>query len=88
MSKFANKVALVTGGSRGIGAAIAKRLASDGASVAITCAKDVSAASAAVKAIEREGGKLSRSKRTLPTPRQSKVRSKRPSRPSAALMCW
>ena len=40
MSKLAKKVALVTGGSRGIGAAIAKRLANDGASVAITYAKD------------------------------------------------
>jgi 3-oxoacyl-[acyl-carrier protein] reductase len=57
MSKLSGKVAVVTGGSRGIGAAIAKRLASDGASVAITYAKDSSAASAVVKAIESQGGK-------------------------------
>src|ERR1700719_2779246 len=54
---LAGKVAVVTGGSRGIGAAIAKRLAVDGASVAFTYAKGADAAASVVKEIERSGGK-------------------------------
>ena len=44
------------GGSRGIGAAIAKRLAADGAKVAITYTKGANAAAAVVADIERSGG--------------------------------
>jgi 3-oxoacyl-[acyl-carrier protein] reductase len=55
--KLEGKIALVTGGSRGIGAGIAKRLAAEGASVAITYTKGADAAAAVVREIERAGGK-------------------------------
>ena len=55
--KLEGKIALITGGSRGIGAGIAKRLAADGAHVAVTYTRGADAATAVVKEIERAGGK-------------------------------
>ncbi|MEG4589966.1 3-oxoacyl-ACP reductase family protein [Microcoleus sp. MOSTC5] len=54
---LAGKVALVTGGSRGLGAAIAKRLAHDGAAVALTYTSSPQKAEEVVRDIEAAGGK-------------------------------
>jgi 3-oxoacyl-[acyl-carrier protein] reductase len=53
---LAGRVALVTGGSRSIGAAIARRLAADGAAVALTYSASADAAQAVVRDIEAAGG--------------------------------
>ncbi len=56
MSKDTNKVAIVTGASRGIGAAIAERLAKDGFTVVINYAGKAAEAEALVARIEAAGG--------------------------------
>jgi 3-oxoacyl-[acyl-carrier protein] reductase len=57
LKPLAGKTALVTGGSRSIGASIAKRLAADGATVALTYSTSPEKASKVVAEIEVEGGK-------------------------------
>jgi short chain dehydrogenase len=57
MGTLTGKVALVTGGSRSIGAAIVKRLAADGAAVALTYSASPDKADEVVRAIEAADGK-------------------------------
>ena len=57
MGELAGKVALVTGGSRGIGAAIVRRLARDGAAVAFTYVTAADNAQAIAKHIDADGGR-------------------------------
>lgn len=57
MSALAGRTALVTGGSRGVGRAIAVRLAADGAAVAVNYRRDAGAAEEVVAEIEKAGGR-------------------------------
>lgn len=57
MNQDTNKAAIVTGGSRGIGAAIAQRLAVDGFAVTVNYAGNAKAAGEVVGAIEKAGGR-------------------------------
>ncbi|MBD0293891.1 MAG: SDR family NAD(P)-dependent oxidoreductase, partial [Flavisolibacter sp.] len=57
MSKLANKVAVVTGASKGIGAAIATHFAAEGAKVVVNYASSKEGADKVVKAITDNGGR-------------------------------
>ncbi|MBV2156682.1 SDR family oxidoreductase [Kitasatospora sp. SUK 42] len=71
--RFAGKVAVVTGGSRGIGAAVAARLAAEGAAVAIGYRSKQQEADALVAALAADGGRALALRADVADPEQTRA---------------
>ncbi|KAG8526099.1 uncharacterized protein KY384_000092 [Bacidia gigantensis] len=70
MGNLSGQTAIITGGSRGIGATIAKRLAADGANIAVNFSRNAEAAAQIVAEIERAGGSAEAVQGNLSDPAQ------------------
>lgn len=77
MRELDGKVALVTGGSRGIGAAIATRLADDGADVALTYQRAEGKAHGVVNEVKKAGRRALAIEANSADPKQSSTPSSR-----------
>ena len=78
MTDLAGKVAIATGGSRGIGAAIVRRLARDGAAVALTYVAAADKAKVVAKQIDADGGRVLVIRADTADPGAMSPRSNRP----------
>jgi len=73
MAKLTGKVAIVSGSSKGLGAAIAEKLAEDGATVVVNYAKSAREADAVVSRIQSKGGKAKAARADLSKPEEIKA---------------
>jgi 3-oxoacyl-[acyl-carrier protein] reductase len=88
MKKPFSKIAIVTGASRGIGAAISRRLAADGFGVIINYAASADAAESLATEIEKAGSRALAVKGMSVIRSPSKLCSTPRKRSSAERMCW